>query len=365
MQFVSARRLLMPRWLVAVCLAVALTSVAACGVKYSLRGIATVPFGWRVMDGTMSFGQQFCATLSHLDASHTEWGACDQYIEGQPSQQPPAQTNISRDWRVLVVGGIFSQCFERHEVNAFEQGLKHLEDEHHMQTTLLRVGGVTTPEENGKTIAAYLKAHPGKYIAVGHSKGAVDLMAALQNEKDARDNIQALVSVAGAIRGSRLIDVGTRLTIEGFKQALRDSGLGECEITEMGGVANMRREARHEFLRRWSPPPALRCYSVVGVVDKKQTSKPLRLGWSVQSQYSRDQDSQMIAEEAIIPGATFLAYAKGDHWAVALPFYEHPNRKFRKKVDRNRFPRTALLEAIVRFVDTGWGGHSPCAAAST
>jgi hypothetical protein len=38
----------------------------------------------------------------------------------------------------------------------------------------------------------------------------------------------------------------------------------------------------------------------------------------------------------------------GDHWAVALPMSEHPDAG--KKVDHNRFPRTALLEAIVRYV---------------
>ena len=61
----------------------------------------------------------------------------------------------------------------------------------------------------------------------------------------------------------------------------------------------------------------------------------------------------MIAEEAIIPGARFLGVARGDHWAMALPFFEHANAEYRKKVNWNRFPRTALLEAIVRYVDSG------------
>ena len=61
----------------------------------------------------------------------------------------------------------------------------------------------------------------------------------------------------------------------------------------------------------------------------------------------------MVAEEAIIPGARFLGVARGDHWALALPFSEHPNPDVVKRVDKNRFPRAALLEAIVRFVDSG------------
>jgi hypothetical protein len=58
------------------------------------------------------------------------------------------------------------------------------------------------------------------------------------------------------------------------------------------------------------------------------------------------EDCQVIAGEGVLPGAAFLGIAKGDHWAVALPFSEAGNTL----VNRNRFPRTALLEALVRAV---------------
>jgi hypothetical protein len=56
-------------------------------------------------------------------------------------------------------------------------------------------------------------------------------------------------------------------------------------------------------------------------------------------------------------GGAFLGTALGDHWAVALPFSEVHNPIFDGVVDRNRFPRTALLQAMVRFVvnDLGSG----------
>jgi hypothetical protein len=89
---------------------------------------------------------------------------------------------------------------------------------------------------------------------------------------------------------------------------------------------------------------------VVGVTSRADTSSILHTMWDRNSYYSIDQDSQMIAEEAIIPGAAFLGVAKADHWALALPFYEHQVKRIREGVDKNRFPRTALLEAIVRYV---------------
>ena len=68
--------------------------------------------------------------------------------------------------------------------------------------------------------------------------------------------------------------------------------------------------------------------------------------WTRVSYYSADQDSQMVAEEAMMPGARYLGVAKADHWALALPFTEAGHTR----VDHNKFPRTALLEALVRYV---------------
>jgi hypothetical protein len=335
----------------------AVLAAGACGVgpivTYRLPGVVTAPFGWKTTDYSADFGVTFCATLTHLDPHHAKWGACQQYLEATVSEQPAPQTDLSTDWRVLIVGGIFSHCFEEKQLVLFEQAKAHLEKKHHVTTTILRVGSVDTPENNAKIIADYLAHNPGKYIAVGHSKGAVDLMMALQNQDVARTNIRALVSVAGAISGSRLIDFGTKTTIVGFQKAVKDSGLGHCHIEDHGGIDSMRRQVRSTFLRQWTPPPSLRSYSVVGVVDHDHVSKPLRSMWTLQSLYSLDQDSQMVAEDAIIPGARFLGVAKGDHWALALPFSEYPDAAVRKKVDHNPFPRVALLEAIVRYIDAG------------
>ena len=340
-----------------ICVSIVCTGACSFGVgprvTYHLPGIFTAPFGMQATDGSTTFGQVFCATLTHLDPSHADWGACQDYLHARVTEQPPPADEITAGWQVLIVGGIFSHCFEDQHVYAFEQGRQHLETVHHLRTHVLTVGSVDAPERNAEVIAAYLKDHPGKYIAVGHSKGAVDLMVALQNHETARENIAALVSVAGAISGSRLIDFGKDTTIVGFRKAVRDSGLGDCRIEDHGGIDSMRRDARNAFLRTWKPASSLRTYSLVGVVDKDHTSTPLHTMWQLQSIYSIDQDSQMVAEEAIIPGARFLGAAKGDHWALALPFWEHPNQTIRTKVDRNRYPRTALLEAIVRYVTSG------------
>jgi hypothetical protein len=318
-------------------------------VRYRIPGVAVVPVGTVVSDSTEPFATTFCATLSHLDPSGSTWGACSQYLRTSIQHQPPATKQIPTDLGVLVVGGVFSHCFENRQVYVFSDAREHLMREHGITTDVIRVSGVAPPEVNASAIDAYLKQHPGNYIAVGHSKGAVDLMVALQTSDAARRQIKALVSVAGAVYGSRLMDLGKSLVVAGFQQAIQDTGLGHCEIVDEGAVGSLSREVRYVFNRTWSPPPAVPIFSIVGVVPKDQTSSVLRESRHRLEFYSQDQDSQVIAEEGIVPGAQFLGVARGDHWALALPLAGRSDIHVHKRLDHNVYPRTALLEAIVRF----------------
>ena len=74
----------------------------------------------------------------------------------------------------------------------------------------------------------------------------------------------------------------------------------------------------------------------------------LRPSWRRLSIHAKEQDGQIVAWEGVLPGAKYLGAARADHWAIALPFDEAPDPP--KAIDRNHFPRDALLEAIVRYV---------------
>jgi hypothetical protein len=320
-------------------------------VDYRRPDAVSLPIGASIIDARFEFADTFCATLVHLDPSHATWGDCQEYIEARGTKQSVAADPLPNTLRVLVIGGIFSHCFEQRGISLFSDAQGHLTSkEHALIVTPLRVGGVDSPAANAAVIDKFLREHPGDYIAVGHSKGAVDLMTAIHLYQSAQDSIKALVSVAGAISGSRLIDFGEAATVVGFRSAARASGLGNCEIRENGGIASLRRDVRARFLKEWAPPATLKTYSIVGVADREHTSRPLHVMRDLLALYSQDQDSQMIADEAVIPGARYLGAAKGDHWAVALPLSNHPDPEIRRRVNRNRYPRVALLEAIIRFV---------------
>ena len=57
-----------------------------------------------------------------------------------------------------------------------------------------------------------------------------------------------------------------------------------------------------------------------------------------------------MRDDTIFPGAKTLATVIGDHFAVALPFDKSKDSALKAGMDKNKFPRAALLEAIVRFV---------------
>ena len=55
-------------------------------------------------------------------------------------------------------------------------------------------------------------------------------------------------------------------------------------------------------------------------------------------------------QDAIVPGSTYLGVAKGDHFAVALPFDKSSDATIKTGMDKTKYPRGALIESLLRFV---------------
>lgn len=318
-------------------------------VEYRLPGIELTPIP-PGRNAQVEFAKVFCDVLRHdasLDDPPVGWETCGQYIEGGVEQAATAVAAIPTKYHVLVVSGIFSECLAREGITAFSQGLAHLKARHGLDAVEVPVSGVGSSAVNATEINEFLRTRPGEYIAVGYSKGAPDLMEAMATAgSPAATKIKALVTVAGAVGGSRLPDVLSDGMEAWIRAVLRQSGIPGCTVKDAGGIESLRRSTRQAFLARYvATAPG---FSIVGVSDNQTTSRVLKLSWTWLSQYSRDQDSQVIADESVLPGGTYLGVARADHWAIALPFWE--KQADAAEVNRNKFPRTALLEAIVRFV---------------
>lgn len=145
----------------------------------------------------------------------------------------------------------------------------------------------------------------------------LDVLEALHSNPTARRAVAAVVTIAGSVIGSRLpAGIPRDLFVR-----WRDQRLGPCEIRDGVGVDSLCRAERAEAMSRLQLG-SIKAYSIAATSTLDTTHPALRRGRRTLSAYSLEQDSQVIHEDAIVPGGTYLGMALGDHWAVALPFHQ-------------------------------------------
>ncbi len=329
-------------------------------VEYRLKGYVGGPLSHGfVRDGRTRYADLFCATLDHVKSTGEQWNACGDYLEMDQAQSPTTLGPIPAGTRLLLVAGIFSQCLEREGVTMFKDAARHLTDPRFH--TGITVDNVSVPAfgssaANAEVIRTFIAAHPGPYIAVGYSKGAGDLMEAIDRYEDVRRQVSALVTVAGSVGGSRLPDQFSGGLLDWIKSVAGSLGLAGCSASDAGGLVSLSRPDRQAFLQRYRVD-SVPAFSLAAVADSNSISRVLKSSWTLLQAFSQDEDSQVITDDAVVPGGTFLGIARADHWAVALPFAEMTDPATRRQalqwVDKNQFPRTAMLEAIIRLIVSG------------
>ena len=62
-------------------------------------------------------------------------------------------------------------------------------------------------------------------------------------------------------------------------------------------------------------------------------------------------DSQVIFYDQVLPGSTLLGYINADHWALAVPIARTHTKIGNWLVTENAYPREALLESVLRFIE--------------
>ena len=292
------------------------------------------------------FANYFCSVREKENPDTGDWGACNQYLETTSATRLDLAA-IPHTYRVLVVPGFFSECASG-VAPAFKEGVDHLRSAHNL-TVDWWVPPNASSESNGAGLAAYLreqiKTDPRKFIVIGYSKGAPDVQTALAKEAGVKDMVAGFISVAGAVGGSPVADIVPGQAdrwIERFH-------LGKCEGDVNAAFKSLRRDVRRAFLAEY-PNALVPSYSLPAVSDLENTSKGLAESWRLLQVFGGRQDSQLIFEDAILPGSKLLGAARADHLAVALPFDKATEASVRSIADKGRYPRAALLEAIVRFV---------------
>ncbi len=294
-------------------------------------------------DVSQTFSDYFCSTLKQ-NPDGGEWGPCSLYLE-TPGKDDLALPPLPTKYRVAIVPGIFSSCASN--APAFLEGQKALRDKG-LSVDLIEIPNDSS-EANAKMIGQFLRDQrqkdDRKFIMIGYSKGTPDLQVALATEEGVRDSVAAFIAVAGASGGSPIADVVPKI-LERFGDKTK---VGGCKGDLTDGLKSLKQEARKRFLASF-PSPFVPTYSLPAVSDESNTSKALLNGWQLMKVFDKFQDGQLTKADAVVPGSKFLGAARADHLAVALPFDKVAEDAIKQQMDKARYPRAALLEALIRFV---------------
>jgi hypothetical protein len=265
--------------------------------------------------------------------------------EGQPGVSIAADTLPRQSYHVALALGIGWDC------------VRDLIDENALPTAALRrsgysaqlleVEGMSSSERNADiTAAALSESVPAgrRLILIGYSKGAVDLMVALQRYPALASRTAAFISVAGSVGGSPVAEN----TSDHTTGLLRFSPWGDCSGGDWQAMDSLRPVKRHAWLRDHLPLP-VPAYSLVTAPSPDRVSPALRSSYRVLGAVHPLNDGALLHWDQLLPGSTLLGYANADHWAVAVPV-QVEDVPLGSLLLTNGYPRSRLWRALVDFV---------------
>jgi hypothetical protein len=184
-------------------------------------------------------------------------------------------------------------------------------------------------------------------VLVGYSKGVADILEAVVAYPEIRSRVAAVVSAAGAVGGSPLANDAEQYQAD----MLRHFPGATCTSGDGGAVQSLRPATRKAWMAQNPLPNELRYYSLVTFPQPERISSILKSSYDKLSRVDARNDSQVIFYDQVVPGSALLGYVNADHWALAVPVARTHTMIGSLFVTQNAYPREALTEAILRFVE--------------
>lgn len=346
------------RWLVPLIL-VALTNCAtAQKVPYATDITALYPNSEDPVgfdDGRGRFREIFCTVLEKRGDDLPDNIPCEEALT-RLGEEPPAQgtpVNLGQSDQEFLVGlvpGFLWQCI-RDWLDEDNSAPLHVA-KFGFDARLFEVSGLSSAEHNAMQIREHITAlstedQTRPIILIGHSKGTVDILQALVSYPEVRSRVVAVVSLAGAVGGSPLAEDAKQSTAN-FLAHLPNSG---CEKDDEGALASLYTQTRKNWLADNPLPESIRYFSVIAIPDSQHVSIGLIRNYKKLGEIDVRNDGQLIFYDQFIPGATLLAFTNADHWAIATPVARQAAISQVTLANKTEYPREALLESILRFVE--------------
>lgn len=330
-----------------------LLTLGACASQPPVEHSVDVPPG--VTDARGRFQEVFCSVLEAHGPVLPDHRPCEEALSRVASQpQGPGQpVDLGPSRRQLVaaiVPGIGWACFAKW-LQPPDTARTHLRG-FGFDLRLIEVDALSGTENNARQVRDAIMSMPApadapRLVLLGYSKGTPDILEALVRYPEIRTRVAAMVSVAGAVGGSPLAEDATRQQAD----LLRHWPGSNCDSGDGGAVASLRPDVRKAWLAAHALPEGLRYYTVVTLPDRSRISRIVAPTYSKLAKIDPRNDSQVIYGDQFVPGSTLLAFLNADHWAVAVPVNRSHPLIGSAFADQNDYPREALLEAILRFVE--------------
>ena len=301
------------------------------------------------------FREIFCAVLEERGTTLPDYRSCNEAltrvgVEPEGTGESVTLGASKRELVVLLVQGVGWNCFNnwlevkntaRNHIHQFGYDL-----------VIAKVDALSSTTNNARQIrdtimAMELKNPQPNLVLFGYSKGAPDILEAVVSYPEIRKHIVAVVSATGAIGGSPLATDATQSQLEYLKH-WPDA---ECSSGDGGALESLLPATRLKWLAENPLPRDFPYYSLVTYPKPERISSMLESSYEDLSQVDARNDSQLLSYNQIIPGSTLIGYLNADHWAVSVPIARTHPTVGSWFVDQNDYPREALLEAILRFVE--------------
>ena len=309
----------------------------------------------RLRDDRGRFREVYCAVLERHGQTIPDYRSCTEALQNTgPEAGATGETVNLGTTRLnplfLLVPGLGWECFEEW-LDLDYSAPRHVA-QYGYEIRQIPVAGLSSSANNAAIIKAYVDDLPAgdsdrPLVFIGYSKGTPDILEALVRYPDVAARTEAVLSLAGSVKGSPLADKAT----QEHANLLTHVPGSQCDEGDGGAIESLKTEVRQAWLADNPLPDNVRFYSVVTYPDEDRVSWVLRNSYKALSGVDPRNDTQVLIYDQMIPGSTLVAFINADHWAIAVPVSRQHAFIGSTLVNHNDYPREAMLEALMRYLE--------------